>query len=64
MLSVGFDYEISDDTFFSPELMGGIGARIISKSEDQDVQIDVPTGRGFSSSGFILFLKLGVGRVF
>lgn len=64
VLSVGFDYEISDDVYFCPELMWGIGARIISKNEGEDVQIDVPTGRGFSSSGFIVFLKLGVGRVF
>ena len=64
VLSVGFDYEISEDVFFCPEFMGGIGARIISRNEGEDVQIDVPTGRGFSSSGFIVFLKLGVGRVF
>lgn len=64
VLSVGFDYEITDDVFFCPEFMWGLGARIISKKTGEDVQIDVPTGRGFSSSGFIVFLKLGVGRVF
>ncbi len=64
VISVGFDYEIADDVFFCPELMGGLGARIISKNDSENVQIDVPTGRGFSSSGFIVFLKMGVGKVF
>lgn len=64
VLSVGFDYEVSDDTFFCPELMGGIGAKIISSAKGQNVVIDVPTGSGFSSSGIVIFLKIGVGRSF
>ena len=64
VLSTGFNYELSTDTFFCPELMGGVGARLISRGEDQNVQIDVPTGRGFSSSGFVIFFKLGIGKAF
>jgi len=64
ILSVGFDYEISEDLFFCPELMGGIGARIISQNENANMKIDVPTGRDFSSSGIVIFLKLGVGKSF
>lgn len=64
VLSLGFDYQISDDVYFCPELMGGIGARIISKAQGQNVKIDVPTGRGFSSSGIVIFLKIGVGKAF
>jgi hypothetical protein len=64
VLSVGFDYEIGEDTYFCPELMGGIGARLIRSSEEQDVVIDVPTGKDFSSSGIVVFLKLGVGKAF
>lgn len=64
ILSTGFNYEISEGTFFCPELMGGVGARIISRGTDKNVQINVPTGRSFSSSGFIMFFKLGVGKAF
>ncbi len=64
ILSFGFDYEIAEDVFFCPELMGGIGARLISQQEGQDVAIDVPTGKDFSSSGIVIFLKFGVGKAF
>jgi len=64
VLSVGFDYEISEDVYFCPELMGGLGARLISRGTDKNVKIDVPTGRGFSSSGLVVFLKFGVGKAF
>jgi len=64
VLSTGFDYEISEDVYFCPELMVGVGARIISKSEENNVVIDVPTGKGFSSSGIVVFLKIGVGKAF
>jgi len=64
ILSVGFDYEIGEDLYFCPELMGGIGARLLSKNENKNVQLDVPTGRGFSSSGFVIFFKIGVGKAF
>jgi len=64
IISVGFDYEMTDDVYFCPELMWGIGSRIISRSEDEDVQIDVPTGKDFSSSGIVVFFKLGIGKAF
>jgi hypothetical protein len=64
VLSVGFDYEITDYIYFCPEFMVGIGARIISRSEENNVVIDVPTGKGFSSSGIVIFIKLGVGKAF
>ncbi len=64
VLSLGFDCEVSEGVFFCPELMGGIGARLISRGSDKNVKIDVPTGRGFSSSGIVIFLKIGVGKAF
>jgi hypothetical protein len=64
ILSVGFDYQISEDVFFCPELMGGIGARIISESAGNDVSIDVPTGGNFTSSGIVVFCKIGFGKEF
>lgn len=64
IISVGFDYEITEDIFFCPELMFGVGARIISQSANDNLQIDVPTGRGFSSSGIVIFLKIGFGKSF
>ncbi len=64
VLSLGFDYEVSEDVYFCPELMGGLGARLISRGTDENVKIDVPTGRGFSSSGIVIFLKIGVGKAF
>lgn len=64
ILSVGFDYEISEDVYFCPELMGGIGARIISENEEDDVSIDVPSGGDFTSSGIVVFLKIGFGKAF
>jgi len=64
ILSVGFDYEISEDVYFCPELMGGIGSRLIKSGEDKNVVIDVPTGKGFSSSGIVIFFKIGFGKAF
>ena len=63
MLSMGFDYEITEDTFFCPEFMWGIGARILS-SDEETVQVNIPTGKDFTSSGIVIFFKLGVGRTF
>lgn len=63
LLSVGFDYELSDDLYFCPELITGVGASLI-KSDNQTVQFDVPTGGDFSTSGIVVFLKLGFARTF
>lgn len=63
MISFGCDYEFLDDTFFCPEFMCGIGVRIIS-SNSNTVQIDVPTGKDFTTSGIILIAKLGVAKSF
>jgi len=63
ILSLGFNYAINEDTYLCPEFVTGVGMRLIKKSAD-DVVIDVPTGRGFSSNGFIMFLKLGVAKTF
>lgn len=63
ILSLGFDYEFTDETFFCPEFMWGIGTRLVS-SKDETVQIDVPTGKDFTSSGIVIFFKLGVGKSF
>jgi hypothetical protein len=63
ILSLGFDYEISDDIFFCPELMFGLGASLI-KSENKTVQFDVPSGSDFSTSGIVIFIKLGIARAF
>ena len=64
VLSAGFDYEIADDVYFCPELMGGIGARLIRRNDAHNVVIDVPTGSGFSSSGIVVFFKIGFGKAF
>ncbi|HOP63807.1 MAG TPA: hypothetical protein PK906_10575 [Spirochaetota bacterium] len=63
LLSFGCDYEIMEDVFLCPELMAGIGARLIS-SDEETVQIDVPTGEDFTSSGIVIFFKIGVGKSF
>jgi hypothetical protein len=63
LLSVGFDYEISEDTFLCPQLMSGLGMKLIS-SKQQSVVIDVPTGKDFSTSGIVIFFKIGVGKAF
>lgn len=63
MLSLGFDYEIMDDTYFCPELMFGIGAGFF-KSDEGSVQVDVPTGTDFSTSGIVIFFKIGVAKAF
>jgi len=63
ILSVGFDYEFMEDTYLCPELMWGIGARILS-SEESTVALDVPTGKDFTSSGIVIFFKIGVAKAF
>ena len=63
MLSAGFDYELFEDVYFCPELMFGIGASFFTKDEGQ-VNIDVPTGRDFSTSGIVIFFKIGVAKSF
>jgi hypothetical protein len=63
VISVGFDYEIAEETFICPELMCGIGARLLS-SDEETVQVNIPTGKDFTSSGIVIFFKLGVGRTF
>lgn len=63
LLSFGFDYEMFDDVFFCPEVMCGIGAGLF-KSEKNSVVIDVPTGTDFSTSGIVVFCKLGVAKSF
>ncbi|MCL2154515.1 MAG: hypothetical protein FWH53_02500 [Leptospirales bacterium] len=64
VLSLGFDYEISEDIYLCPEFITGIGMRFIEKSDNEDVVIDVPTGKNFSSNGFVMFFKLGVAKAF
>jgi hypothetical protein len=63
MLSTGFDYEIYPDTYLCPEFKFGIGTRIVSSDEDS-VVIDVPGTSDFSTSGIILFAKIGVAKAF
>jgi len=63
VLSAGFDYEIDEETFICPELMWGIGARLLS-SDEETVQVNIPSGKDFTSSGIVIFFKLGVGRSF
>ena len=64
VLSFGFDYEINEDIYLCPELITGVGMRLIKKSENKDVVIAVPTGKNFSSSGFLIFFKLGIAKAF
>ena len=63
LLSFGFDYELVDDIYLCPEIMGGIGAGLF-KSDSNSVVIDVPTGTDFSTSGIVIFFKLGVAKSF
>lgn len=62
-LSAGFDYEFMEDVFLCPEVMFGIGAAFF-KEGNGSVQVDVPTGPDFSTSGIIIFLKIGVAKAF
>ena len=64
ILSFGLDYEISEDIYLCPEFITGVGMRLIKKSEDEDIVIDVPSGRNFSSNGFVMFFKLGIAKAF
>lgn len=63
LLSAGFDYEITEDVFLCPQLMSGLGMKIV-KTEQDSVVVDVPTGKNFSTSGIVIFFKIGVGKVF
>ena len=63
MLSAGFDYETIEDVYFCPEIMFGIGAGFF-KEGNGSVQVDVPTGPDFSTSGIVIFFKLGVAKAF
>lgn len=63
MLSAGFDYEFLEDIYFCPEIVFGLGASFF-KTDEGSVQVDVPTGAGFSTSGIVIFFKLGVARSF
>jgi len=63
MLSTGFDYEIYPDTFLCPEFKFGMGTRIFSSDEDK-VVIDVPGTSDFSTSGIIIFAKIGIAKAF
>jgi len=63
LLSLGVDYEFSEDLFFCPEVMCGLGAGLF-KNDESNVVIDVPTGNDFSTSGIVIFLKLGVAKAF
>lgn len=62
-LSAGFDYEIFPDTYLCPEFRFGIGMKIV-RSDSDSVVIDVPGASNFSTSGFILFAKIGIAKVF
>ncbi len=62
-LSAGFDYEIFPDTYLCPEFRFGIGMKIV-RSDDDSVVIDVPGASDFSTSGFILFAKIGIAKAF
>lgn len=64
LLSFGFDYEISEYIYLCPEFVTGIGMRLIKKNENEDLVINVPTWKNFSSNGFVIFFKLGVARAF
>ena len=63
MLSAGFDYEFLEDIYFCPEIVFGIGAGFF-KTGEGSVQVDVPTGPDFSTSGIVIFFKLGVAKSF
>lgn len=63
MLSAGFDYEFVEDIYFCPEFMFGIGAGFF-KNKEGSVQVDVPTGPDFSTSGMVIFFKIGVAKAF
>jgi len=63
LLSVGFDYEIMDDVYLCPQLLSGLGFKPV-KTEEDSVVVDVPTGKNFSTSGIVIFFKIGVGKAF
>jgi hypothetical protein len=63
LVSVGFDYEIAEDVYLCPQLLSGLGMKII-KTEEDSVVVDVPTGKDFSTSGIVIFFKIGVGKAF
>ena len=63
-LSFGIDYEITDGLYLCPEIVTGLGMKLIKRSEQDKVEIEVPTGSNFSSNGFVVFFKLGVAKAF
>ncbi|MCL1833107.1 MAG: hypothetical protein FWG49_01270 [Leptospirales bacterium] len=63
VLSFGFDYEVSEDIYLCPEFITGIRMRLINKGEEETV-ITAPSGKNFSSSGIIVFFKLGIAKAF
>lgn len=63
LLSLGFDYEFMDEFYLCPEIFCGIGAGLFSKESDK-VVVDVPTGSDFSTSGIVIFFKIGIARSF
>ena len=63
LVSVGFDYEIAQDVYLCPQLLSGLGMKVV-KTEEDSVVVDVPTGKDFSTSGIVIFFKLGVGKAF
>ncbi len=63
LLSFGFDYEISDGVFLCPDFKVGLGIKLISSSEDS-VVVELPSGSDFSTSGIVVFMKIGLARSF
>ena len=63
LVSVGFDYEIAQDVYLCPQLLSGLGMKVV-KTEEDSVVVDVPTGKDFSTSGIVVFIKIGVGKAF
>jgi len=63
LLSFGFDYEIADTIFLSPDFKFGLGMKLIS-SEDDSVVVELPSGSDFSTSGIVVFFKLGLAKSF
>ena len=63
-LSFGLDSEIYEDIYLCPEIVTGLGMKLIKRSEQDKVEIEVPTGSNFSSNGFVVFFKLGVAKAF
>ncbi len=63
LLAFGFDYEIYEDVFLCPEIQSGLGMKLLSSNDDSLV-IDLPTGSDLSTSGIVIFAKLGFAKSF